>query len=383
MPLWDYDTRALVFDIGSDKCHAGFTNGDGFPGLVFPTVVGRPKQSLNKKLYRNAYVGDETQDTSYRDLLTLNYPIGRDAIITNWDDMEELWRHIFNKLRVASDEHPVLLTEVPFNPRVNREKTTEIMFENFSVPGMYLAVQYVLSLYASGRTTGIVFGSGEGASYSVPVYEGHSLSGAVGRTYFGGGDLTYYLMGLLKYRDFFGLGATDKRKIVRDIKETLCYVALDFEKETKRAAESSALERSYELPDGNVITVGKERFRCPEVLFQPKFISMVGRCGVHELVFNSIGEIDADIRKDLYSNVVLSGGSALFEGFAERLTKELTHMAPASMKIKVIPPVPGWGEFSVWDGGSILGMMYTSREIWITKEEYEEYGTWIVHRKCF
>ena len=367
--------QAVIIDNGSGFIKAGFA-GDDTPRVVFPSVVGKRINPVSAG--QNTYVGYQAQSMARQGTFTISHPL-ENGNVTNWDDMEKIWSHTFHdELGIDPAAQPVMLIDSALDVKANREKMVKIMFETFKVPALYVATAPVLSLYERERSSGIVLDFGYGFGQIVPIHEGQVLSNAISRVNLTGSDLTNYLMELLTERGY-SFTTLAEREIVRDIKEKLCYVAEDFEQEKQKASQSSELDKSYELPDGEVITLGAERFRCPEILFKPSLIGLDSD-GIHVATYESIMKCDVKFRKDLYANIVLSGGTTLFNGIGERLGKEIISLAPPTMKIKIIAPPER--KYSAWLGGSLLASSDDFEERWVTKEEYAKNGYSIVHSKC-
>jgi len=443
------DSYEIIVDNGTGLMKAGFS-GDDTPFTVVSNLVGRPKsrkiarEIVIKALKQSGCSGASAADdfaamvpadfealdisdgdkesmlavhgqmfeylvgeeaSAHLGQLKLSYPI-QHGVVENWADMEKIWDHLYNnELRITPEEHMVMLTEAALNPKANRERTAQMHFETFGFAGIQLATQAVLSLYASGRTTGIVMDSGAGVTHTVPVYEGYAIPHAVKRLDLAGRDLTQWMMRLLMRRGY-RFTTSAEVEIVRDMKEQLCYVPLDYSAEVTRAAASCSAAsrarrnarkkggasgaaaapvdtflRSYELPDGKEVQVGAPRFQCPEALFKPEMLGKELE-GIAQCVFKSIMTCDIDVRSELEENIVISGGSTMFTGFPERLDQEITHLVPPTMARAVQVIAPADRAMSVWIGGAILGRMDddASKGLWISKEEYEETGPSVVHR---
>lgn len=374
----DYGVLAnqpVVIDSGSGSIKAGIA-GEELPKADFAAVVGRPKhqRTMVGSLDGDSFVGKAAAEN--RGLLRLKYPM-QHGIVTDWDDMELCWHHLYqNELHVASEDHPVLLTEPPLNPRSNRDAMAQIMFETFNVPALYVSVQAVLALYASGKTTGLVLDVGDGVTHAVPIYKGFSLSNAIQRTDTAGRDVTEYMQLLLR-KQGVKLTTSAEKEIVREIKEKHGYVALDLAKEESTLKLASE-HTKYKLPDGQVITLGVEQVRGPELLFRP---SIIGRedNGCHQLVGDAIARVDRDLRSDLYQTIILSGGGTMTRGFGDRLLHELKQVAPKATKLKIYAPPNR--RHSTWIGGSILAGLSTFTKMWITAEQYQENPD-LVHQRC-
>lgn len=372
------DWEAVVVDNGSGRIKAGFS-GNNMPSVVFPSVVGYPKRT-------QAIVGSlDGLEVGFdalakRGVLKLSHPIEH-GIVTDWDEMESLWEHLFsNELRISPSEHPIFLTEAAMNPKWNRERMLELVFERFDAPATYIAIQAIMALYASGRTTGVVLDSGDGVTHCVPVFEGYAIRHAIDRINIAGRDVTEHLARLLNIQQDLSFVSSSEMEIVRDIKEKLGFVYYGLDGEERR--EIGEIEATYVLPDGQSIVVGNERFQAPEILFNPLIVGK-DHHGVPEMLRKCIFNCDIDLRANFLKGIVLSGGSTMFPGFSERLKVELEGLVPYGIGKKVNVVNAEGGEFSVYTGASILASLSSFASSWIFSDEYMEAGPSIVHRKCF
>jgi len=378
----DEEVQTIVVDNCSGFTYAGFSSYD-VPSVVFENVVGMPRDGY--QMAKDAYVGEDALEL--RTILTLKYPI-EDGIVTNWEDMEHIYLHTFdNELGVSPKEHPILLTEIPLNPtddnfkkaHANREKMTQMMFDTFEVPKMTVVIDAVLALYAARKTTGVVVHSTNAITQVVPIYEGYAIPHAILNFDVNGGHVTARLADLLSAK-----GHVLDYKTLQYIKEDFVYVALDFDLEMKKSKEVS-----YELPSGEVITLGSERFESAEILFNPSLIGKTIKIGdkvkvlegIHEFIYESIMKCDVDIRKQLFENIILAGENTAFVGIADRMARELRSIAPTSTNINIVAPIDR--KHSVWIGGAIFASTPSNDQRWITKAEYDKSGPSIVHEKCW
>ena len=363
------EDQPLVIDNGSCSIKAGYGGAEA-PRSVFQSIVGRAKWQASFLAPRSdTYIGGDAR--AMAGVLVLNYPM-EDGVVTNWEDMEKIWHYTFYKaLRVDPTEHPVLCTTVAKNEKNDREKMTQMMFETFSFPSFYVSIQSVLSLLSTGRTTGLVIDAGESVTNVVPVYEGYSMPNAIQRVNVGGRRISQYLNRLLMERGDFSFLSHSGKEIVRDMVEETAYVAYDFD--TERGCNMD-----YRLPDGNFITLNRERFCCTEILFKPELMKLAGP-GVPDAAWRSIFWCHNDLRRDLCANIVLSGGATMLKGFQKRLEREFRR-APMMYPCNVVgTPDRTYG---AWIGGSILASLPTFPQMAITHEEYNEVGPGIVNRKC-
>ena len=394
--------QICVLDSGSWNTRVGFA-GEVMPRSVFPTVVGQPRsQGVTMGTgMKECVIGHEC--VANRGILNTTSPI-KDGIVQNWDDIERLWAStIFDDLCIQPDKTAFLVSESAIQPLTSkraREKTAELFFEGFGAEGLYLAVGAVLSLYASGLTTGMVLDSGSDVTLSVPVHEGYTLTRQITQSHVAGADITKYLVQMLAEKGY-SFTTPDEVDIASRIKETMCRMP-------EENSYASNTQDIFHLPDGTELKLGKERFSCAESLFdfglkngtstpyklitetEEEINSSVNE-GASSLLFSSITQCESYLRPTLLNNIVMAGGSTLFEGAPERLFKDIytlyreahpTENAAEVVKEGAVKALPN-RQLSAWTGGSMLGMLSMFPHLLIQQSEYTEEGPAIIHTKCF
>jgi len=372
--------NAVVVDMGTGTTRIGFS-GDDAPRLQLPTVYGvSPDGTV--ETFGKAY--------KRRDTIPIQNVMER-GLIKQWDGVEHLLSYIDTLLGISKDPNtPLLLSEAALVPREQREEVVKILFEKHHVAGLYFSSAPVLSLYASGRTSGMAIEMGHGACHTVPVFEGYALFHSILQLDFGGDDLTNW-MGKQISKGGHTFPPHHQRDIWQYVKELHCPVASDRSAFTSSVAEANRGDVAFHtLPDGTVVNLGTERYLPCEAFFDPNLIlsdkdlaipvSPGGRRGIHQLALESTRKCDQDVSPLLFSNVVLSGGSSLFRGLPDRIHRELQELAPAE-KVRVFASTER--KNAAFVGGSILASLPTFQEMWITKGDYDEIGPAVAHRNCF
>lgn len=348
---------SIVLNPGSFNFKAGFA-GETTPKSSFLSVVSVGR-GIETKVGQKVFEGGQR----------CQIPIEK-GLISIFYGFERICEYTFNELNVNPQERCLLLTESPLNTNEKREKTIESIVETFLSPFFYLAEQSTLSLYASGRTTGVVLDLGHDVSNVVPIHEGEVIQKSIKSVELAGNVLTKHFCDLLGNKGYSFITRTE-RDIVRDMKETLGLVSLDYKRDLLKNEE-----QTYILPDGNEITLDYEVFQCAEPLFQPELLygSQITK-GIHELLFKTIQEIEGPIQKKIFENIVLSGGTSMFRVLNERMEKEIGRLAQRfDVESKIIIESPKNRFDASWIGGSMLSSLSTFKDFCNSRENVEEFG---------
>ncbi|QPG75766.1 hypothetical protein FOA43_003126 [Brettanomyces nanus] len=376
--------QPIVIDNGSGMIKSGFA-GDERPKINYSNIIGRPKYTKvmpSSISEQDTFIGSKAQ--KLRGLLRLKYPMSH-GIVENWSDMEQVWNQVISDLDCKPEEHPLSITEQPLNPRSNRTKMCEVLFETFNFPVLHVAMPAVLSLYSTGRTTGVVVDSGDGVTSIVPVYEGFAIPGSIKRINLGGRDITKRLQ-IELMRSGYSLTSSSEFEIVRSMKERLGFVAPELQSlhmggrsliSEYLMYDSTADVKSFKLPDNKVIKMSESCLSRPcEVMFQPES-SGFEETSIQDALYYAIMQTDADLRSKLFQNIVLSGGSTLFKNFGTRLLREMQRL-DTEAKLKIYASADR--KVSCFVGGSILASLSTFKNIWVTKSMYQE-DPYCIHHK--
>ena len=377
--------ESIIVDIGSGEIKAGFS-GDEKPKLIFKNYIGVPKykkvlRPFNKESQEinDQYIGEDCD--KYMGIVKLRYPV-KHGIFSGEQDILSVFNYLYAKLGISSEEakeHPILVTEPLLNPYTNREKIAYTLFENLGVTCLFFASQPILSLFSTSTTSGTVLESGEGVTQSCVVYEGYSLPNSYERFDYGGADVSDYLKTLLKKKGYQFFNSTEFR-LISEMKENSCFcfsnnINADIE-DVKKALNKNPI--NYYLPDGTTISIGEERLLAPEILFHP---DLMGKeyLSFSDIIISSINKVDIQLRRKVYENILLSGGNTAIKGLMEKLSNEVKNKTYKNIKVNLNSPAKP--EFCCWAGGNIISTLEIFKRMWVTKNDWSEKGSKIVHVK--
>ena len=368
---YDEKGKSIIIDNGSGYIKAALS-GEENSEIIIPNCIGKPKSSDSSYEEKNEYVFGYDIELMKKKL-KIKYPINR-GIIQDWDQMEKIWGHVLYQLHSSPEECNIMLTQPIVNPKDQAEKMIQIMFETFDVQGFYITNPPFLSFYSIGKLTGLAVDSGASLTQYLAMLEGYLLPGTRDLIEFGGKDLTEYFVRLLNEIQYIPID--EEKDISEKAKVKACYVALDFQSELKYVEPFE-----YTLPDGKDIFIRDQRIRCCEALYNPSLAGIDYDENIAEYCNKCIKSCDYKQRNDLYSNIILSGGNTMFKGFAERFAEEIKKLAGNKYEEVVKVTTLYEKNFAALKGGCVLSSLPAFEEKWITKNEYEENGSYIVHRK--
>lgn len=359
-------SHAVVIDTGESSVKIGTAGSEEMP-VVTPSVYARGKAGLKAELIfgRAAAVADRAR-------FEVSSPIVRGRV-ENWDELERLWSCACYESRLQIEGSAVLLVDMAHASKQTRQQMAEVFFEKFRCAALYFARAPVLALFSAGQTDGAVLDCGEGLTKAASVSQGFVIRESIVCSALGGRDVDAHLWRRLSCSGY-DLSVTSRWQTLRTLKEEHCYVSTVDEEQPM-----DNQSRSFRLPDGGIISMGAERQLANEILFAPGSVGYEGDA-VHELLLRSINACDMNERAQMFSRLVLVGGTTLSKGFCDRLLSELRKEVPRDVKIRCC--APSSRQFSVWTGGSVFASLDSFGVVATSARSYKEHGPEVCAMRC-
>ena len=365
--------KSIIIDLGSSSIKLGFNNEDN-PKYEIPSYIGETsEQIIDGKIIKNEnkrYISSSCDEIINN--LKLYYPI-QNGIFKNPDDINLIFDYLFKKLELNSVQDisscNILLTEPLLSNNTNKKNISEFLFEKMNISSIFFGSQPILSILGTGRTTGAILESGDMMTQTCVIQEGSPIPRTFIRYNYGGRDITKNLLNILIKKGYFSY-REHNYEIVKKIKEKYC---IRFFKDEIEKEENII----YELPDESKIKIGEERKSCTDIIFDKNLLGK-NNLTMDEMIYNSINNIDINLTLKLYEDIILSGGNTLIKGFPEALHQKIKSR---NKNIKVRLFTPKKPQNCSWIGGKVVSSMDNYKNIWISKEDWNEKGENIFKQK--